>query len=544
MAKTGKSDAAGGALAAWDHIVIGAGSAGAIVAARLSENPNRRVLLLEAGGPADQLRFRIPALAAMKAIGDPDCDWMFFTEPDPTRQGKVDMWSRGKVLGGSSILNGTIYVRGNRGDYDGWAQLGNTGWDYDSLLTYFRKQEHGDGDIAGGYGSDGPVHIIKPKGVPTLANVFIDAMRELGVPTNSHYNGEEQTGASIAHLNQHHGLRASTAQAYLNTATKRGNLTVLTHAMVRRLIFDGKRAVGVEFDHHGSIRSERSGGDIVLSASAFNTPKLLMLSGIGDPENLSEHGIPILHANSAVGRNLQEHPGVPIKAFVNKRTTNMDMGPLGRARIALQWALTRGGPATFIFPALAFAKSRSDLEYPDLQFHFGALANNVTAEGVKWLDRPAVTMLVNVNRSSSSGSVELRSADPQAPPKIFPNMLVDQHEVELLKQGVRLGRAVWRTKAFAPYFEKEYMPEESVEDDAALEAFVRREAGPSYHSCGTAKMGIDPMAVVDPRLRVIGVENLRVVDCSIIPRVPSGNINAISMAIGEKGAAMINEDYR
>jgi len=528
----------------WDHIVIGAGSAGAIVAARLSEDPARRVLLLEAGGPADGMRFKIPALAAAKVLGDPASDWLFLTEPDPSRLDRVDVWFRGKVLGGSSILNGTIYVRGNRGDYDHWAQLGNTGWDYDSMLAVFRKQEHGSDTIGDGYGAAGPVHITRARGAPKLASVFVAAMAELGVPTNDDYNGEEQTGAAIAHVNQHHGYRESTARAYLDPARGRTNLTILTGAMVRKIVFDGKRATGVEFEHEGQVRTERSARDIVLSASAFNSPKLLMLSGIGDPDHLRAHGIPVLHANSAVGRNLQEHPAVAIKAFVKTRTTNQDMNPLGQAKIGLQWALTRGGPATYIFPAIAFAKSNPALDFPDLQFHFGTMINDITPEGVKWHDRPGCTMLVNVNRSSSNGTVELRSADPLDPPRIQPNMLSDRHEVELLKQGVRLGRQVWRSRAFAPWFDEEYMPTGDMDDDAALEDYVRREVGPSYHACGTVKMGIDERAVVDPRLRVIGVENLRVVDCSIIPQVPSGNINAISMAIGEKGAAMIQEDNR
>lgn len=528
----------------WDHIVIGSGSAGAIVAARLSEDPRRRVLLLEAGGTADQLRFRIPAMAAQKALGDPECDWLFATEPDPTRLGRTDVWFRGKVLGGSSQLNGTIYVRGNRGDYDHWAQLGNTGWDYDSLLKIFRKQEQGTGSLAGSYGESGPVHISRAKGVPALAETFLEAMAEIGVPTTDDYNGEEQTGAAIIHVNQHNGLRESTAHSYLKPAAKRSNLTVLTGAMARRIIFEGTRAVGVEFDHEGRRRTERSAHDIVLSASAFNSPKLLMLSGIGDPDHLAEHGIAVVHANPGVGRNLQEHPCVAIKAFVKGHTVNQDMNLIGQMKIGAQWALTRGGPATFIFPAIAFAKSNPLLDYPDLQFHFGALVNDITADGVKWLDRPGVTMLINVNRSSSRGYVELRSSDPLDPPKIHPNLLVDQHEVNLLKQGVQMGRSLWKTKAFAPLFEEEYEPSSEFADDAALEDYVRRQATTSYHACGTSKMGIDPAAVVDPRLRVIGVANLRVIDCSIIPQVPSGNINAISMAIGEKGAAMIKEDYQ
>jgi choline dehydrogenase len=413
-------------------------------------------------------------------------------------------------------------------------------------LTYFRRQESGVGRIAKNYGADGPVQIAEPKGIPKLAHVFIDAMRELEVPTNPDYNGAEQTGASVVHVNQRRGVRESTAHAYLHPARNRPNLAVRTRATVQRILFEGTRAVGVEFEENGAIRQEFSTQDIVLSASVINTPKLLMLSGIGDPGHLKAHDIAVLHANSAVGRNLQEHPSIPIKAYVNTHTTNMDFTPLGQAKIALQYLLTRGGPATFAWSALAFVKSQAALQYPDLQFHFGNFATDkITSEGVKWVDRPAVSMLVNVNRSSANGYVELMSKDPRAAMRIQPNMLASQQEVELLKQGVSLGRKVWRTKAFAPYFEQELAPDKSVDvDDAALETFVRREANTSYHACGTAKMGVDPQAVVDPRLRVLGVSNLRVIDCSIIPQVPSGNINAVSMVIGQKGADMIKEDAK
>ncbi|VVO03536.1 GMC family oxidoreductase [Pseudomonas fluorescens] len=530
--------------AQWDHIVVGAGSAGAIVAARLSEDPTCKVLLLEAGGEANRLRFRIPAMSATKVLGDPQYDWLFVTEPDPSRLDKVDVWFRGKVLGGSSQLNGTIYARGNRSDYDHWETLGNTGWSYDALLPFFRRLENGSAISAHEYGQAGPVHISPAKGVPKICHAFIKAMGEIGVPATSNYNRAAQTGASLTHFNQRRGLRESTEHAFLKEARKRPNLTVMTHTLARRIVFEGKRAIGVEFDHDGKTRIEYSRHDVVLSASAFNSAKLLMLSGIGDPDALSKHGIATVHANVHVGQHLQEHPAIPLKAFVKVRTVNQDMGVLGQMKTAIRWLFTRGGPASFIFPAIAFAKSSSTLDYPDLQFHFAPWINDIGPDGVKWLDRAGVTMLVNVNRSFSSGFVSLRSADPNDPPLIQPNMLGSREEVELLKKAVRMGRQIWKTKAFAPYFQEEYPSGVDLEDDEALEQFVRREASPSYHACGTVRMGVDESAVVDPRLRVHGTENLRVVDCSIIPQVPSGNINAISMIIGEKGATLIKEDKR
>lgn len=528
----------------WDHIVIGAGSAGAIVAARLSEDPACRVLLLEAGGEANRLCFRIPAMSATKVLGNPQYDWLFMTEPDPSRLDKVDIWFRGKVLGGSSQLNGTIYARGNRSDYDHWEALGNQGWSYDALLPFFRRLENGTAVSKDEYGQSGPVHISPAKGVPKICHAFVQAMDEIGVPTTANYNRAEQTGASLTHFNQRRGLRESTEHAFLKEARKRPNLTVLTHTLARRVVFEGQRAVGVEFDHDGKTRTEYSRHDVVVSASAFNSAKLLMLSGIGDPEALGKHGIAVVHANANVGQHLQEHPAVPLKAYVNVRTVNQDMGFFGQIKTAARWLLTRGGPASFIFPAIAFAKSDKALEYPDLQFHFAPWINDIGPKGVTWLDRAGVTMLVNVNRSFSSGFVSLRSADPRDPPLIQPNMLGSREEVDLLKKAVRMGRQIWKSKAFAPYFQEEYSSGADLDDDEALEQFVRREASPSYHACGTVRMGVGESAVVDPRLRVHGVENLRVIDCSIIPQVPSGNINAISMVIGEKGAAMIKEDKR
>jgi choline dehydrogenase len=525
-----------------DYIIIGAGSAGSVLANKLSEDPRNRVLLLEAGGDADELRFKIPALGPLSAIGHADADWMLFTEPDPTRGGRVDRMPRGKVMGGSSAINGTIYVRGNRGDYDHWAQLGCTGWDYESLLHYFRAIEGAPARVGSAYGRDGPLPISRTRGAHPLAEVFIDAMRELGVAGNSDYNGEQQEGAAITHVNQRRGWRWSAARAFVDPIRGRPNLEIMTGCLVRRILIEDGRAIGVEFERGGEIRSELCRGEVILSASAYNSPKLLMLSGVGEPAHLASHGIEVKAALPGVGRNLQEHPNCAIKAYVSIPTHNMELGRVAKMRHGLRFGLTGAGPASYIFPAISFVRLRPESEYPDLQFHFGAFAADPSPQGPKMLERPAITIQPNVNRSQSRGYVELRSADPGAPPVIQHNMLESRYDVDTLVEGVRFGRRLLRTAAFAPYFEGEHAPGPTVGDDADLEAYVRANTNPCYHASGSLKMGIDPLAVVDPRLRVRGVTGLRVVDSSVIPQVPSGNINAISMVIGAKGAAMILAD--
>jgi choline dehydrogenase len=528
----------------WDYIIVGAGAAGCVVANRLSAEPRNKVLLLEAGGAASALKFRVPALGALKAVGNPESDWMLLTEPDPSRLGKVDLASRGKVVGGSSSVNGTIYVRGNRGDYDGWAQAGNSGWDYDSLLPFFRRVEDDASGLSADYGKGGPIKLSRARGAHPIAKAFVSGWEEMQVAANPDYNGPTQQGAAITHVNQRRGWRWGSARGYIDPIRSRPNIEVATGCVATRILIEGGQAVGVEYEQDGVSRVARCSGEVIVSSSAYNTPKLLMLSGIGDPETLAGHGIEVVHANEYVGRNLQEHPGATVVSYVTKRTSNMDLNLLGQLKTAARFALFGSGPATLVFPAVAFVKLHPGSEYPDLQFHFGAFAYEPTPDGPTMMDRSAITLLVNVNRSQSRGEVTLRSADPHAPPRIQPNMLSARYDVETLMGGVKLARQLIRTKAFEPYFQGEQRPGDVADSDAGLEDYVRRNASPCYHPCGTAKMGIGSDAVVDPRLRVLGVRGLRVVDSSIIPQIPSGNLNAISMAIGEKGADMILEDRR
>lgn len=526
---------------AWDYIIIGSGSSGAVVANRLSANPDINVLLLEAGGSDSHLRYKLASLC-VACVGNPESDWMFIAEPDPTRFGKVDLLSRGKVLGGSSSINGIIYVRGNRSDYDHWAQLGNVGWGYDTMLGYFRKVERSCDGISDDYGRDGHVSVSQLRGVPKMTRVFVEAMAELGFRKNPNYNADPCEGVAIAHGTHNMGFRSSTAQGYLHPVRHRRNLKILTGAVARKIIFEGKRAVGVEFCHDGVVKSERAEGEVIVSASTFNSAKLLMLSGIGPGGHLQAMSIPVLHDSPGVGRNLHDHPVSNVKALVNTRTTNMDDNFLGKVKHGLRFAFTLGGPATYVQTGVAFIRSNPDLDYPDIQFHFGAFAYEITPEGIKMLDRPAVTLQPNVNRTRSRGYMELRSPDPDAPPVIQMNLLGDPYDMQTLIAGTKIARRALATKAFAPYLVSEYAPGPSVQTDEEWEAYTRKVASHVYHACGTCKMGIDEMAVVDPRLRVRGVEGLRVVDSSIIPQIPSGNLNAISMAIGEKGADMILQD--
>ena len=526
----------------WDYIVVGAGSAGCVVANRLSADPGNRVLLVEAGGAANALAFKVPALGALKAVGNPASDWMFQTDPDPTRLGKIDMATRGKVMGGSSSVNGTIYVRGNRGDYDNWAQCGNTGWDYDSLLPYFQRVEDDRTGLSKTYGRGGHIRLSRARGPHPLAHTFIEGLQELGVPANPDYNGEIQEGAAVTHLNQSRGWRWGASRGYIDPITSRQNLEVRTGCVVLRVLIQDGRATGIEFEQDCERQTAHCAGEIIISGSAYNSPKLLMLSGIGDPEALSELGITVAHANPNVGRNLQEHPATNVVGYVSARTNNVDMGAVGAAKNMARFALFGSGPATAVFPALSFVKLNQAAEYPDLQIHFGAFAFDPQPGGIAMLPRPAITFLINVNRSQSRGAVTLRSADPHMPPRIQPNMLSSRYDLETLMAGVKFSRRLLRTKAFAPYFQGEHRPGDAAETDAGLENYIRRTASPCYHPCGSVKMGVDETAVVDPRLRVIGVSGLRVVDSSIIPQISSGNINAVTMAIGEKGADMILAD--
>lgn len=522
----------------WDYIVIGAGSAGCVLANRLSADPSIKVLLLEAGGSDKRLNIWMPALA-FKAMADRRTNWKFMSEPDPTRNNRQDMVPRGKGLGGSSSINAMFYVRGNRGDYDHWAQLGNRGWSYDEILPYFKKVEGNRDGVTDIYGKSGAVVVSQVRKPPKLAYVYLEAMKELGYPINPAYNAEPTDGAALIHVTQHNGLRYSAARGYLDPIKGRPNLKIVTHATVRRLVFEGRRVSGVEFEVGGHVQIETCEGEVLLSASAINSPKLLMLSGIGPQEQLRQHGIEVLHHSPGVGRNLQEHASTQVKAYVNIKTANQEFNLLGKLKYGLQFIFDRSGYATYTYTGVGLVRTQPHLEYPDIQYHFGAFSANYTDEGIEMQKEAAINLQPNVNNSRSRGFMELRSSDPKDDPRIQLNLLSDPYDVQTLMAGGRIARAALNTRAFAPYVTGECKPGKDVQTDDEWIAYMRENASGSYHPCGTCKMGIDPDAVVSPDLKVIGVEGLRVIDSSIIPQVPSCNLNAISMAIGEKGADLV-----
>lgn len=524
----------------WNYIIIGAGSAGCVLANRLSADPKTSVLVIEAGNRDAGLRYRIPLLGSILGVGNPKADWCYQTEPDPTRYDRRENWPRGKVLGGSSSINGMVYVRGNRGDYDGWAQGGLIGWSYNDLLPVFEKLEH-DHDASGHYGTGGPMPISRTRGAPGIADRFLAGMAAIGIPRNQGYNGENQFGAAIADVTQKNGLRFSAARAYLDPVRSRPNLRVVTGTLVRRVLFTGTRASGVELERDGRRWSEEASGEVILSAGAINSPHLLMLSGIGDGEVLKRHDISVVRHAATVGQNLHEHPSISIQATLSVPTINTRMGLVAAMGMAAQFLFGRRGPLTHILPAIAFGKSRPELDDADLQFHLLPFGFTLGEKGVELLDRPAATIQANVNRTRSRGWLTLGSPDPKAPPHIFPNLFGDTYDLDTLIAGGRIARAVFKSPAFAPVVQMERNPGAEVETQDEWADFVRRTAGVEFHPCGTCRMGTDDGSVVDETLRVRGVEGLRVADASVIPQVPSANTNAICLAIGERAAMLIAE---
>jgi choline dehydrogenase len=514
----------------FDVILVGAGSAGCVLAGRLSEERSCRVLLLEAGGPDRRQEIHIPA--AFCKLFRTDCDWAYETEPEPNLSGRRLFWPRGKVLGGCSSINAMIWIHGHRSDYDGWERLGNAGWSYREVLPYFRRAEDNSRGASDYHGTGGPMPVGELLCPNPLSRRFLDACFEVGITANADFNGAEQEGAGFYQVSQRAGRRASAAVAYLRPALFRPNLTVRTEAHVQRVILESGRAVGVEYRHAGRSMIAR-GGEVILCGGAINSPQMLVLSGVGPEAHLHDKGVPVAVDLPGVGENLQDHLLAGVSCACSGRT--LDSAP--NLFDTLRYLFGRRGRLTSnIGEAGAFVRTSPELSAPDVQLIFAPAY--FVQHGFVRPKGGGYSVGVVVLRPKSRGRIRLKSNDPLAPPCIEPNYLDQPDDLDVQLAGLKLARRITRASAFAPVRRSEYLPGDDVSDDGLIR-YLRDYCETLYHPVGTCRMGRDPLAVVDHQLRVHGVAGLRVVDASVMPTIPGGNTNAPTIMIAEKASDLI-----
>ena len=529
----------------YDYIIIGAGSAGCVMANRLSENSEKTVLLLEAGSRDTNPWIHVP-IGYFKIMHNPKTDWCYVTQKDPGINNRQLQWPRGKVLGGSSSLNGLLYVRGQKEDYDDWAALGNKGWSYNDVLPYFIKSEDQERGASKYHGVGGPLAVSNIKIRRELCDKFIDAAEQTGIPRNDDSNGASQEGVGYFQLTlNRNGTRCSTAVGFLRPALARENLTVKTHALVQKIEFDGDRAIAIIVSIKGVEHYIKCTGEIVLSAGAINSPQTLMLSGIGDKEELANHGINCVKHIPGVGKNLQDHLQIRTIYKVNKPITLNDEvnNPFKKIGMGIEYALFRTGPLTMAASQVCiFTKTDKNMQRPDIQYHLQPLSADKPADGTHKFS--AFTASVCQLRPTSVGCIKLKSANASDYPAIHPNYLATKEDQDTAIESIKITRNIMQAPALKPLIASEHEPGIEHQSDAQLLEYARNRATTIYHPTGTCKMGNDDMAVVDERLRVIGIKGLRVVDASIMPIIVSGNTNAPTIMIAEKAADMIKEDAR
>ena len=524
-----------------DYVIIGGGSAGCVLANRLSADPQTRVVLLEAGPPADGFINKMPS-GGLTKLNKAEADWQYRTEPDPSINGRDMIWNAGRMLGGGSAINGMVYIRGDRKDFEQWAgELGCTGWGWDDVLPYFLKSENFDGAPSQTHGTHGPLGVCEPRTQHPLAETFIDACEEYGLRRIEDYCSGDVDGAFKMLTTQKDGQRSSTARAFLDGVMNRPNLEVLTGALVDKVVMEGRRAIGAKFEHGGEVQVVRARREVIVSGGSLQSPALLLRSGIGPAQDLQAMGIDVVADAPQVGKNLQEHISFGSSFEVNVPTWNNYFKPLKLAREFLKYVVQRKGLMTIIpVESMAYVRSSPQLDFPDIKLSLGMmLFDPATGRPHK---KPGMVIFQNVAKPRSRGEIRLRSKDPQDAPIIDHRLVGHPDDMAAMIRGARIVQDIFAQPALAKHVVGPVAPDPLPQSDEEWAEAIRNRSGIGFHAVATCRMGGDTRSVVDPRLRVRGAEGLRVVDASIMPIMPAANTNAPAIMVGEKGADMIMED--